>query len=123
MADAIIDFFNTILRFFSDIAGFINDLWLFIQTGLYQFFTEWFAAFVIWSTVAMLKAKLQLISFSWDVAQSVLVQLDISSFLASAWSQMDSEILNVITFFHVPDAINIILSASMTRYVMRFIGL
>jgi hypothetical protein len=123
MADALIDFFNIILRFFSDIAGFINDLWLFLQNGLYQFFTEWFAAFVIWSTVAMLKAKLQLISFSWDVAQSVLVQLDISSFLSSAWSQMDSDVLNAITFFNIPDAINIILSASMTRYVMRFIGL
>lgn len=121
--DSIITFFNSALHFFTDVADFFNAILDFFKSGIYDFFTEWFASFVIWSTVAMMKAKLAAISFAWDVAQEVLSQLGISTYLSAAWAQLDSDVLNALTFFHVPDAVNIILSAKTTRFVLNFMGL
>lgn len=123
MLDTIIQFFNSVIVFFTDIGDFFTKIWDFIQTGIYDFFVEWFAEFVIWSTVSMLKFKLMAMAFAWDVAQEVLTQLNISSALSLAWSQIDSGVLNALTFFNIPDAINIILSARVTRFVLNFMGL
>ena len=123
MMDTLIQFFNNVLTFFTDVADFFNSILDYIKNGLYDFFKEWFAAFVIWSTVAMIKAKLYALTFAWDVAQEVLSQLGISAFLSAAWGQIDSGILSAITFFRIPDAINVILSAKVTRFVLNFMGL
>lgn len=121
--DTLIQFFTDVINFFNDVGSFFSDIWDYIQNGLYDFFTEWFAAFVIWSTVAEVKFKLFAIQFAWDVAQNILAQLNISSALAAAWSSIDSDLLNALTFFNIPDAINVILSARVTRFVLNFMGL
>lgn len=121
--DSIITFFNSALHFFTDIADFFNSILDFFKSGIYDFFKEWFASFVIWSTVAMIKAKVIVISFAWDVAQEVLTQLGISTYLSAAWAQLDNDLLNALTFFRIPEAVNIILSARTTRFVLNFMGL
>lgn len=123
MMDSLMQFFNTVLHFFTDVADFFNAILDFFKSGIYDFFKEWFATFVIWSTVAMIKAKLVAISFAWDVAKEVLTQLGISAYLAAAWAQLDSGVLNALTFFRIPDAVDIILSARVTRFVLNFMGL
>lgn len=123
MVDALIQIFNAILLFFTDIGEFFQRIWDFFQTGIYDLITEWFAAFLVWSTVHALQFKLMMLVFAWDVAQQVLDQLNIGAALQAAWGQLDNTLLNVLTFFNIPDAINVIVSARMTRFVLNFIGL
>lgn len=111
------------MEFLNDIFSFLNDFKAFIHTGLYDFFVQWFAQFVIWSTVATLKFKIMMLTFSFDVASSILDQLNISALLDAAFSSLDSDVLNFITFLRIPEAIHIILSAKIMRYVMSFVGL
>jgi hypothetical protein len=66
--------------------------------------------------------SLQAITFSWDVASEILSSLNLSSILQSAFSQLDFNVVSVISFFRIPEAINLILSAHVTRQVMTFIG-
>jgi len=105
------------------VTEFFNEILEFKDSGLYQFVTDAFAEFVVWSTVASIKAKLFMLSFAWDVAQQILVNLNISSMLQQAWGSLDSKMLQILTACRVPDAINIILSARVTRYVLEFLGL
>lgn len=121
--DAIIEFFNYVLAFFSNVGLFFTTIWAWLQSGLYDFFTEWFSAFMIWSTIGMIQFQMWAVTFAWDVAQHVLDQLNISSALAAAWSQLDNQVLNALTFFNVPDAINVLLSARVTRFVLNFMHL
>jgi len=121
--DAIIEFFNYVLAFFSNVGMFFTTIWAWLQSGLYDFFTEWFSAFMIWSMVGMIRFQIWAVGFAWDVAQHVLDQLNISSALAAAWSQLDNQVLNALTFFNVPDAINVLLSARVTRFVLNFMHL
>lgn len=94
----------------------------FFTTGLYETLTQWTAWFIKWSVVAMFKAKLAALEFSWDVAQELLTSLNISAYLNNAWSSLESRTLSMLVFFRVPEAVNIVLGAGVTKFVMRFIG-
>lgn len=91
--------------------------------GIYQFFTKWFAEFIKWYMVAWYKAKLTSITFAWDVASEILSSLNISQQINMAFSALDSRVVQIISFFRIPEAINIVLSAYTTRFVLNFLGL
>jgi hypothetical protein len=111
----LVDIVNSIV----DLRQQIED---FRSSGIYQFFTHWFAEFLKWWVVGWYKAKLQAITFSWDVAHEILSSLNLSTVVESAFSQLDSKVVSIISFFRIPEAINMILSAYVTRQVMTFIG-
>lgn len=110
-----VDIVNSIV----DIRQEIED---FRSSGIYQFFMHWFAEFLKWCVVGWYKVKLQAITFSWDVANEILSSLNLSTVVESAFAQLDSKVVSIISFFRLPEAINLILSAHVTRQVMNFIG-
>lgn len=109
------DIVNSIM----DIAQSIDD---FRSTGIYQFFTKWFAEFIKWWMVGWYKMKFQAMVFAWDIAQEILISLNISEQIHLAFSALDSNVIQIISFFRIPEAINIILSAYTTRFVFNFLG-
>jgi len=116
-------FFNNVIEFFTYFNQSINEFLEFFRFGIYDFVTKAFAAFLIWSTVEYINFKIYIIGFAWDVAQSILSQLNISSALSAAWSSLDSSIASFATLLDIPEAINIIISARVTRFVLNFMGL
>jgi hypothetical protein len=82
-------------------------------------FTAWF---IEWSVVAMWKAKLAALAFSWDVAQDIIADLNLSAYLDQTWASLNSQVLSMLIFFRVPEAVNVILSAGVTKFVFRFLG-
>jgi len=121
--DFLAPFFNHILDFLTYANTSINDFLDFLHNGIYDFVTKAFAAFLIWSTVAYIDFMIYMIGFSWDVAQSVLSQLNVSAALNAAWSSLESSIASFVSLLNIPDAINVILSARVTRFVLNFMGL
>lgn len=111
---------------FVDVVNSVVDLQQtvsnFFQTDLIVLLTKFTAWFVQWSVVALWKAKLALLGFSWGVAQQIMSNLNISSYLNGAWSSLNSSVLSMLTFFRIPDAVSMILSASVTKFVFRFLG-
>ncbi|AEG00734.1 DUF2523 domain-containing protein [Methylomonas methanica] len=95
----------------------------FFTTGIYELLTKFTAWFVKWSVVAMWKAKLAAIAFSWDVAQELITTLNISGYINAAWSTLDSKVLNMFVYFKIPEAVNIVMSAGVTKFVMKFLGI
>jgi hypothetical protein len=112
----LVDIVNSIV----DINQEISD---FRTSGIYQFFKEWFAEFVKWFYVSWYKSKLFAITFAWDVAQEILGSLNLSSAIEEAFGMLDSKVLAIISFFRIPEALNIILSAYTTRLVLTFMGM
>ncbi|WP_019867558.1 DUF2523 family protein [Methylovulum miyakonense] len=109
------DFLNSVISFFNQTLDFLYN-------QLYGFVTAAFAQYVIYATVAMIKFKLAMISFAWDVAQEIISQLNLSSYVNAAFGALDDDLLGFICFFRVPEFCNTIMSAYITRYVMTFIG-
>lgn len=110
------DFLNSVIDFFNQTLAFIN-------TGIYDLMVKIFAQLVIWSTVAMFKFKLWMITFAWDTASQIMSDLNLSSYISNAFSSLDSEVLDVVIFFRIPDFVNITTTALITRYILNMIGL
>lgn len=94
----------------------------FFTTGLYQYTVKAVAWFVQWYTVMWWKAKLAALTFSWSVAQQLITNLNISGYLNNAYSALDSRTMALLAYFRIPEAINMILSAAITKFVFRFLG-
>lgn len=70
---------------------------------------------------AWIELKLSSLKFAWGVAKSVLADVGVFTALQSAWSGLSGDALSVLNFFGIPAAVNVLLNAGMTRFVMRFI--
>ncbi|WP_353188960.1 DUF2523 family protein [Pseudomonas sp.] len=92
-------------------AGKGADDWLSSALG-------WFSEKLV---TAWLDTKLWFMKIGWSVAKSVLTDLGVFAGIASAISGMPAEIRAALNFFQVFQAISIILTAGMTKFVLRFI--
>jgi len=110
------------MDFLNDVIAFFNHITDFLYNQLYGFVTEAFAQFVIWSTVAAIKFKIVMIGFAWDVAQDIISQLNLSAYIDNAFASLDSDLFDFICFLRVPEFVNMVMSAYVTRYVMSFMG-
>jgi hypothetical protein len=110
-----VDVVNAVVEFRQDVSNFFT-------TGIYDLLVRFTAWFVEWYTVMWWKAKLAALVFSWDVAQQLIANLNISGYLSNAYSHLNSQTMATLTFFRIPEAINLILSAAVTKFVFRFLG-
>lgn len=91
------------------------------NNGIYDFFTELTAWVVIKLTVAAINFQLIMMRFAWDVAQAVMGQIGLSQLIESAWSTLDAQSSAIANFFRVPEAVNVMLNAAVTKFVLRFL--
>ncbi len=111
------------MDFIQYVVTFFNQVYDFLGQGIYQFASDAFAQFVIWATIQQIEFKIWIVGFAWEVAKSILDQLNISDALASAYGAVNGDVASMLGFFNIPEAINIILSALVTKFVLRFMGL
>jgi hypothetical protein len=123
MFDAIISFLTAPLQNSYDA---LMGIWQFIvdffDKDIYPLITKTVAEWIKASLIQTIEFKIWALGFSWDVAKDLLISLNISPLIASAWSSLDSKLLQFLTFFRIPDGINLLLTAWATRFVYRFIG-
>lgn len=113
---------STLLDIANVITDFRQDIENIRSTGIYDFFTKFFAEYIKWSIVGWYKFKLESIIFAYDIATEILSSLDLSSVVDSAFASLDSRVSRLISFFRIPEALNLIFSAYTTRVVMNFLG-
>lgn len=101
----------------------LSDIYEWFTTGIYEFAVELVAYLVEWIVVGMITAKLWAAVFFWDVAKTILVNVGLSPMIEASWASLDSRLLGHLTFFKIPEAINILLQAIVTRFSMRVMGL
>ncbi|OZG70419.1 hypothetical protein BTA51_26035 [Hahella sp. CCB-MM4] len=106
--DAIFEFFNT-----------ITD-WL--TTDQYSFWEELVAYVLVQVTIWKIEFMIWSMQFSWGVAHAILDQLNISAQINQLWGNADATVAGWLTFLRVPDAMNMVLSAGVTKFVMRMVG-
>lgn len=100
---------------------FFDAVYNWLNSGIYGFFTELSAYFIKQAVLGYLKFLYFIIPFAWGIAQSILNDLNISNYLNSAYSALGSDVLGYLSFFNIPEAINILISAQVTKFVLKFI--
>lgn len=99
------------------ISEFFDQFWTLLGT-FPDLINDWLVKSAAWFVIAATQAKIEFVKFSWEVAQEVLNQLNISATINQYWSSIDSKVMGVLTFLKLPEALNLILNAHLTRYVM-----
>jgi hypothetical protein len=99
----------------------INAILQWLYEGIYQFFVETFAYFVEVATLGMIKFAITTTNFAWDVAKEIIIDIGVTDALNSAWSTLPGDTASTLSFFAIPDVINILLAALVTRWVLTFI--
>jgi hypothetical protein len=76
---------------------------------------------VLWLIIAYFKIKLSMLSFAYDISSAIIASIGLQNALQASWSSIDSEIVAVLNYCRVPDALNLILSAFVTRFVLNIL--
>lgn len=110
--EALLQAFQWVVDFFAGVGGGIVDL---IKGA-----GEWFLGklFVWW-----LEAKLWAITQAWDFAKGFLEGLDFSNRIESAFTALPAETRNFLLWLRVPEFITNIVTAMVTKFVLRFTGI
>ncbi|MCL1164415.1 DUF2523 domain-containing protein [Shewanella chilikensis] len=104
---SLIDFGTDIMNFFTiAVPNFLHRL------------TAWLFEAVIYIKFLL---YVEAVKFSWQVAKLVIADLSISETIMASLSALPPTIKAVISDLRLIDAINVILNAHVTRWVMRFI--
>jgi hypothetical protein len=112
MFDKLKDVYDAITAFFVNIFVFINE-------GIYDLLTEVFSQLVEWYVIAAIEFKIFVVVFLWGVAENLLANIELSSLINQAWANIDSQLMSYLTFLRIPEALNILLQASVTRFILR----
>jgi uncharacterized protein DUF2523 len=99
----------------------INRILDFLNEDIYPLFVDAFAYLVEQLTLMSIKSTIWSIGFGWDVSKSIIDDLGVSDQLNNAWSSLDSGTINVLTFFSIPEAIGMLVTAAVTAYTLKFI--
>lgn len=105
------------------IIAFMDSISDWLEQDQFTFFEDFVGYLVVQFTIAKIHFMLWSVQFSWGIAQSVLDQLTISVQIESIWAATDSVVLSWLSFFKIPQALNMILTAGTTKFVMRMVGL
>lgn len=105
--------------------SFIDAIQYFLDwtsTGIYEFTEQALKEATAWYVVGVVKAKIYMIGFAWDVAKIVLQNIGLSQFINATWGNLSPQLIGYLTFFKVPDALNVLIQAYVTRFVLNIIG-
>jgi len=109
------------MDFFDSVVARLNSIYEFITSGIYDFFVDSFALLVEYLTVSSIKFTIWSMSFAWDVSKSIIEDLGISDTLNNAWSTLPGDTVSILSFFGVPDMVNMLVTAIITSYTLKFI--
>lgn len=112
------------MEIFGDMVDGIQWLvdWFNGDEGIYDFFEDLLEEAVAWMVIAKLEFMLWTLKFSWGVAKEVMFNLGIGDHIASAFSSLDSTLMGYVNFFRIPEAVNILVQAYITKFTLRVMG-
>jgi hypothetical protein len=73
---------------------------------------------IIWLTIAYIEIKTSIIQFIFPIATSLITSMGLSDIVLSSWSAISPSTAGVLAYLYIPEGINTILSAFVTRFIM-----
>lgn len=84
-------------------------------------FDSFFERAVLWLIITYFEIKLHAFKFAAQLAEMIIHNVGLSNIIHMTWSSIDSRIVAVLNYCRVPDALNLILSAYVTRFILAMV--
>jgi len=73
---------------------------------------------IIWLSIAYIEIKTSTIKFIFPIATSIVSSMGLSDAIMTSWSSISPNTVSVFSYLRIPEAINTVLSAYVTRFIM-----
>lgn len=90
-------------------------------SGITYLLTQFFSWAIQKFTVFWISMQVEAIKFGWGVAKDILSDLQVSQRIMEYLGMLPAPVREAISFFRGPECIANLLTAHVTRFVMRFI--
>jgi hypothetical protein len=102
---------TSIVDFFKDVLGFIDH-------GIYEVLGDFFKYYVYAVALFNLELKMAAIELATETAEALTEFLNISGTINELLADIDSKIAGFISYLKIPEAITMLLSAHLTRFIL-----
>ncbi|MDD5392818.1 MAG: DUF2523 family protein [Thiothrix sp.] len=103
----------------SSIASLVDWLdWFFNFGGLIAKFQQLLGHLMSGIIVGYWTLKLSTAVFMWGVAKQILLDLQVTQYIDSLFTNFDSQIISMLLWFRIPDFIHLIVTAYVTRWAI-----
>lgn len=103
--------------FLLDIANEINS---FLNNDVYTFAEQFLHKAAAQYIIISMEAKIYFLKFSYGVAQELMSQLSFDDIIQEVWALVPNQYLGFFTYMKIPETLNLVISALMTRFVLDF---
>jgi hypothetical protein len=107
--------------FFVNVSAFFQSIWDWMYVGIYDFAKEVMVYLTKVSMYTWIQIQLFAIDVALQVVQDIFVDLGVTLQVQNAWNMVPENMRNTLTFFGIPQALTIIVTAIPARIAMRFI--
>ncbi|OUR82684.1 hypothetical protein A9Q75_05180 [Colwellia psychrerythraea] len=104
------------------VADSFTDLWDFMYTDVPDLIQRAIAYFITWSIKGKLEFYKVFIVYAWGMAKVIILDLNIMSQITSNMSALPVDVRQAFIDMRLFDGINLLLHASVTKFVMNFLG-
>lgn len=93
----------------------------FTTSGIYELAVSFVAYIIEVITIWFIEFKTMMLLFAWNVAEKVIENMNIGQLISEAWSEFEAGWLSMIVLTKIPDALNLIMTAFLTKFVYKII--
>jgi hypothetical protein len=104
------------------IVQFLSYIWWFLSSGIFEVFHDVFAKLFEYGMIFYWSVKVAAIGFMWGVGQSLMESMRITEYIELMFAHFDSQTLAGLMWLRVPEFVNTVVSAYVTRWVMSTVS-
>ncbi|MGY3892774.1 DUF2523 family protein [Aeromonas enterica] len=91
--------------------GFFNDI--------YQLAVQFAAWIAIKMAIQWVEFKIFLLTFSWDVAKQILINLQFSDLISASFNNLPGQMKGILLYLRLDKGISILTQAFITRFLLN----
>lgn len=100
---------------------FFQAIWNFFSQGIYDYLKDALVVATKAAIYSYFTSMLFVVEIAFTASKEIIQSLGLSSAVRSAFSALPPQVSSALSYFGIPQALNIVFSALSTRFVMRFI--
>lgn len=100
---------------------FFQWIWDFLTVGIYDFIKDGLVLLTKAAIYSWFQIQLLALEVAYEAASEILSDLGVSQAVRDRYNGLPVHVADALSFFGVPQALNIIFSALSTRFVLRFV--
>ncbi|QMV61223.1 DUF2523 family protein [Pseudomonas berkeleyensis] len=100
---------------------FIQWVWDFLTTGIYELIKDFLVLLTKAAIYSWVSLQVMALEVAYEAAQGIMSDIGVAEAVRQRWAGLPAEVASALSFFGIPQALNIIFSALSTRFVLKFV--